>query len=288
MNRKMRMTRIIINADDLGLNLKINSAIEEAIVKGAISSTTMLVNGNAFDDAVRIAKQYPKISVGVHLNLVEFKPLTVQPEFVKNGIVDSDGYFVEGAFVALEYVNSSLKKAIFEEWDAQITKFKEAGLCPTHIDSHQHIHHSYALMDVVKDLMNKHHIKSTRTQMPISIWLILNIRKQPHVVWNKSNAVKKKRKGILPRALSLMKSKCYALMWRREIKKDYALADSFYDYYTMFNNYQMLRPHWNNKTVELMCHPGLEACSNETDLVLNDALRDCIDYQLISYIDLTR
>jgi predicted glycoside hydrolase/deacetylase ChbG (UPF0249 family) len=68
--------KVIINADDLGLSIATNKAIECAIVKNMISSCTIIANGMAFDDAIRISKQFTNISYGVHLNIIEFCPMT--------------------------------------------------------------------------------------------------------------------------------------------------------------------------------------------------------------------
>ena len=72
------MRRLIINSDDLGMSCEVNKQIEDCIRLGCITSSTLMANAPAFDGGVRIAKQYPQISVGVHLNIIEFAPLTNQ------------------------------------------------------------------------------------------------------------------------------------------------------------------------------------------------------------------
>ena len=89
------MKKIIINADDLGYSLWVNGEIERCIVSGVVTSSTLMANAPGFKDGVRIAKQYPHISIGVHLNLVEFAPLTNLEIFRKHGIVGGDGNFIE-------------------------------------------------------------------------------------------------------------------------------------------------------------------------------------------------
>ena len=82
---KKNNIKVIINADDLGISLDVNRRIEECINMGVVSSTTLLVNAPAFDDGVRIAKQHTQVSVGIHLNLIEFAPLTNSDVFKKYG-----------------------------------------------------------------------------------------------------------------------------------------------------------------------------------------------------------
>ena len=93
------MRRLIINADDLGISKDVNKQIEECIHIGCITSSSLMANGPAFEDGIRIAKQYPQISVGVHLNIVEFTPLTNADIFRKHGVLDSEGAFIEGHFL---------------------------------------------------------------------------------------------------------------------------------------------------------------------------------------------
>ena len=107
--------KVIINADDLGLSFKVNKAIETAIVEKRISSCTILANGLAFEDAVRISKQYPHISFGVHLNMIEFRPLTSAKIFEKYHLIDNQGDFIEEAVFVVKEYTTELKIAIYEE-----------------------------------------------------------------------------------------------------------------------------------------------------------------------------
>ena len=57
----------------------------------------------------------------------------------KNGIVGDTGSFINGAIFATP-INDELKQAIYEEWDAQISRMEKTRLVPTPADSHQHTH----------------------------------------------------------------------------------------------------------------------------------------------------
>src|SRR5919197_1698444 len=67
--------RLIINADDFGLTEGVNRAIVEAHSEGVVTSTTLMANGPAFDNAVRLAAISPKLSVGCHLVLIDGSPV---------------------------------------------------------------------------------------------------------------------------------------------------------------------------------------------------------------------
>ena len=62
--------RLIINADDFGFTPDVNLGILEAHRSGILTATTLMANGDAFDDAVRIAQANPTLDVGCHLVLI--------------------------------------------------------------------------------------------------------------------------------------------------------------------------------------------------------------------------
>ncbi len=70
------MRSLIINADDFGLTERINDAIIEGHRKGIVTSTTLMANGPAFDNAAERAKTEQKLGIGIHLNLSEGTPMT--------------------------------------------------------------------------------------------------------------------------------------------------------------------------------------------------------------------
>ena len=46
------MRRLIVNADDFGFTRDVNAGIVEAHTHGILTATTLMANGDAFDDAV--------------------------------------------------------------------------------------------------------------------------------------------------------------------------------------------------------------------------------------------
>lgn len=275
--------QVIVNADDLGISLDVNRRIEECIKLGVVSSTTLLVNAPAFDDGIRIAKLYPKVSVGIHLNLIEFAPLTNVGVFREYGVVDEDGFFIEGAIFVANCRDARLRKAIFEEWDAQISKFKAAGINPTHIDSHEHTHAIIALQDVLCEVMDKHGIKRIRRKMIPSIRLMLKGRKQTDSVkLDKSKAVVRKKHNALYRRFHLFVTKYQSIKWNREMAKRFIVTDSFYAFRVFYSSREVI--HFG-KTLELMCHPGHISYQTETEGLLNPSKWNK-GIAIISYNDL--
>ena len=70
------MIRLIINADDFGLTEGINDAIIEGHRRGIVTSTTLMANGPAFDNAAERGKSERALGIGIHLNLSEGTPLS--------------------------------------------------------------------------------------------------------------------------------------------------------------------------------------------------------------------
>ena len=64
------MKRLIVNADDFGFTSEVNAGIVEAHRLGILTATTLMANGQAFEDAVRLARENPSLDVGCHLVLV--------------------------------------------------------------------------------------------------------------------------------------------------------------------------------------------------------------------------
>src|SRR5512141_57922 len=69
------MKRLIVNADDFGLTTGVNRAIIECHQRGIVTSATLMANSAAFEDAVALAKQNPRLSVGCHVTLMDGEPL---------------------------------------------------------------------------------------------------------------------------------------------------------------------------------------------------------------------
>ena len=67
--------RLIVNADDFGFTPDVNRGILAAHRDGILTATTLMANGDAFDDAVRLARDTPSLDVGCHLVLISGRSL---------------------------------------------------------------------------------------------------------------------------------------------------------------------------------------------------------------------
>jgi len=110
---------LITNADDFGFTRDVNEGIVHAHRQGILTATTLMATGAAFDHAVGLARENPELDVGVHLVLV-----------------GSEGY---PATVA-RLLASLGRIRIYDELARQISKVLDAGIRPTHLDTHKHTH----------------------------------------------------------------------------------------------------------------------------------------------------
>ncbi len=134
------MKQLIVNADDFGIAPGVNRAIVEAHSTGIVTSTTLLANAAAFDEAVAAARAHPSLAVGIHLNLTQGRPLS-NPTLLGD-LVNPSGEFLGNAeaLYARMVTDRVPLDAIEREFHAQIQRVFAAGIRPTHLDGHQHVH----------------------------------------------------------------------------------------------------------------------------------------------------
>ena len=138
------MRRLIVNADDFGLTHGVNRAILEAHSHGIVTSSTLMANGRAFDDAVQSATSATKLSVGCHVVLVDGSPVF---EKKPTATTLSNEKFDDGRFYetlngfALRLLRGRINVDDIEaEATAQIRKLQAAGIVVSHLDTHKHTH----------------------------------------------------------------------------------------------------------------------------------------------------
>jgi chitin disaccharide deacetylase len=158
------MKELILNADDFGLTKGVNEGIIRAYQDGVLTSTTLMANGSAFDDAVELARANPKLGVGCHLVLAGGPPVA-PPEDIPS-LVDENGLLPPslGKFVARVSCGEVRARDIKRELHAQIEKIRAAGIEPTHLDTHKHTHAHPRVMKVLAQVAQE--LGITRVRKP--------------------------------------------------------------------------------------------------------------------------
>ena len=136
--------QLIVNADDFGLTSGVNRAIVEAHRDGVVSSTTLMANSAAFDQAVEAARTFPELSVGCHVVLTDGAPVSppgaVETLLAIRSSEPEKFYASLSAFAARATLGGFDREQLVAEITAQIRKIQAAGLAVTHLDSHKHAH----------------------------------------------------------------------------------------------------------------------------------------------------
>ncbi len=139
---------LIVVADDLGRSPSVNHAIAEGHDRRIITAASIMAGGNAFPEAVEIARKRSRLSVGLHVTLCDGKAV-LDPARIPD-LVGPDGSFEKDpALAGLRYTKPGLLPQIDEEVKAQFDRLDEWGLRPTHVDGHHHLHMHPVIFGVV-------------------------------------------------------------------------------------------------------------------------------------------
>ncbi|SDA42279.1 hopanoid biosynthesis associated protein HpnK [Dialister histaminiformans] len=155
--------QLIINADDFGIHLAVNEAVRKAATEGILTSTSLMAGGDAFDEAVEMARSMPSLGIGIHLTLVGgIKP--VLPPSEVPSLTWDNGVFCHdyGKLIVRDLEGKISLSEVYAEWDAQIQKIMNTGLPVTHMDGHQHMHMWPHFYPIARDLAKKYHISCMR------------------------------------------------------------------------------------------------------------------------------
>ena len=113
---------LIVNADDFGRSPGINEGVEQAHEHGIVTSASLMVRWPAAGEAAAYAREQSTLSVGLHLDLSEWR-------------------HQEGEWVRVYERAAEEPAAVEQEVRAQLEEFRSLlGVDPTHLDSHQHVH----------------------------------------------------------------------------------------------------------------------------------------------------
>ncbi len=156
------MKSLIINGDDFGISSATNHAILRAHREGILTSASLMVNGEAFEEAVAMAKAHPSLSVGIHLVLVHGRS-TLPPAKIPD-LVNERGEFSNNPVTAgtAYFFLPSLKAQIKKELEAQIKKFLSTGLPLAHMNGHINIHVHPTVLGVLIELAERYGVKKIR------------------------------------------------------------------------------------------------------------------------------
>lgn len=137
------MKYLVTNADDFGFTRDVNEGIVHAHRCGILTATTLMATGAAFDHAVELARENPGLDVGVHLVLV-----------------GSEGY--PSTLPRLLAAVAARRIRVYDALVSQVHRVIEAGIQPTHLDTHKHTHLLPPVLDAVARIAEEFRIPWVR------------------------------------------------------------------------------------------------------------------------------
>ncbi len=171
------MKQLIVTADDFGAAVEVNEAVERAHRDGILSAASLMVAGNAAHDAVMRAKAMPNLRVGLHLVLVEGRP--VLPVNAVPDLVDATGHFrtdMARAGAAMFFL-PKVRAQLAAEIEAQFAAFAATGLKLDHVNAHKHFHLHPTIAALMVETGKRHGVRGCR--VPLEPQAVLG-RIEPH------------------------------------------------------------------------------------------------------------
>jgi len=156
------LRRVIVTGDDFGLAVPVNEAIVEAHRRGILTTASLMVGGDAAQDAVARAREVPSLNIGLHLVLVLERPVLPVSEIPD--IVDSRGRFSSHFFRdGLRFFFSTKVQAQLErEIRAQFEAFAATGFSLDHVNTHNHMQLHPTVAKLMFKVAREYGVKAVR------------------------------------------------------------------------------------------------------------------------------
>jgi hopanoid biosynthesis associated protein HpnK len=131
---------LVVTADDFGLSREVNEAVEVAHREGILTAASLMVAEPWAEDAVVRARRLPGLAVGLHLVLIEGRPV-LPPDRIPD-LVQADGRLRTDLvrYGSEIFFRPSVKRQVAAEIEAQFEAYARTGLPLDHVDAHKHYH----------------------------------------------------------------------------------------------------------------------------------------------------
>jgi hopanoid biosynthesis associated protein HpnK len=153
---------LIVTADDFGLAPEVNEAIEVAHRDGILTAASLMVGAPAAADAVARALRLPALRVGLHIVLIEGRP--VSPAQEVPDLVDQAGNFRNDMVAASLriFLGAKVRRQVATEIAAQFDAYAATGLRLDHVDCHKHWHLHPTIAGLVLEIGRRYGITAVR------------------------------------------------------------------------------------------------------------------------------
>jgi chitin disaccharide deacetylase len=224
--------QLVVNADDFGFTPDVNEGIVEAHRDGILTATTLMANGEAFENAAGLARQNPSLDVGCHIVLVGGRSLLSGKD-----LPPTVGSLV--AALARRQID------VYREMRAQLQRILDAGIQPSHLDTHKHTHLAPPVLEAVGRLGEEYGIRWVRRPFD------LPLQPRSHAA---SGAARVKR--LTSRAMGLLGPKFHGVLERHHCRTTDHFAGFLVTGRLDTRELVKLLEAIPEGSTELMCHPG--------------------------------
>lgn len=159
------MKRLVVTADDFGAARAVNDAVEIAHHDGILKATSLMVAAPAAADAVARARAMPSLRVGLHIVLVEGRPM-LPPASIPD-LVDSTGRFrCDMARAGVDmFFRPKVREQLAHEIAAQFDAFRATGLRLDHANTHKHFHLHPTIAGMILKIGKAHGLRAMRVPL---------------------------------------------------------------------------------------------------------------------------
>jgi chitin disaccharide deacetylase len=164
--------KVIVTGDDFGLALPVNEAIIKSHHSGVLTAASLMVGEKYSRDAIEKARQYPSLRIGLHLALVEGRPVSDSHRIPD--LVDNTGAFsshlARAGFKYFFY--PGIRKQLETEIRAQFEAFYQTGFNLDHVNAHNHMHFHPTVLRLILSIGKEYGLKAIRlpNEPPIRSW----------------------------------------------------------------------------------------------------------------------
>ena len=156
------MKRLIVTADDFGVAAEVNEAVEQAHTKGVLTAASLMVGGGAVQDAVGRARRLASLRVGLHVVLVEGRPVS-PPEAVPDLVDDTGRFRRDMVACAVDiFFKPAARRQLAAEVEAQFAAYRATGLPLDHVNTHKHFHLHPTIAGTILKIGRRYGLKAMR------------------------------------------------------------------------------------------------------------------------------
>ncbi|MGJ3649609.1 hopanoid biosynthesis-associated protein HpnK [Sphingomonas sp. GlSt437] len=207
------MKTVIVTADDFGAAEAVNEAVEVAHTQGCLTAASLMVTGDAVDDAVARARRLPGLGVGLHLVLVEGRP-ALPPQQIPD-LVGPDGMFrTDMARTGVDiFFRPAVRRQLRAEVEAQFARFAATGLPLDHVNAHKHFHLHPTIAATMIEVGKRYGLKASRAPVePVNVIAAIELTNRNATtriadIWARRLRGRFRRQGIV------MADQVFGLAW---------------------------------------------------------------------------